>query len=132
MSAAKPRESDPSARTPAQTARRTRRTRQSALTATLARKKVAPAVRGAGSLDEQALDLALIGNCRIAALVNPTGRIVWWCFPRFDSDPVFSRLLAGDEEKGFCDVVLTDLKRSTSTYIRNTPILETVLEDEHG
>ena len=46
----------------------------------------------------QPLDLALIGNCRIAALVNPTGRIVWWCFPRFDSDPVFSRLLAGDEE----------------------------------
>ena len=59
----------------------------------------------------QNLDLALIGNCRIAALVNPTGRIVWWCFPRFDSDPVFSRLLAGDEEKGFCDVVLADMAK---------------------
>ena len=33
-------------------------------------------------------------------------QLVWWCFPRFDSDPVFSRLIAGDEEKGFCDVVL--------------------------
>ena len=52
------------------------------------------------------LDLAPIGNGRIAALVNTSGRIVWWCFPRLDSDPVFSRLLAGDEEKGFCDVVL--------------------------
>ena len=33
-------------------------------------------------------------------------RLVWWCFPRLDSDPVFCRLLAGDEEKGFFDVVL--------------------------
>jgi GH15 family glucan-1,4-alpha-glucosidase len=84
---------------------------------------------GAGG---QALDLALIGNCRIAALVNPMGRIVWWCFPRFDSNPVFSRLLAGDEEKGFCDVVLADYVKSRSSYVRNTPILETELEDKHG
>ena len=52
------------------------------------------------------LDLAVIGNCRIAALTDRRGRILWWCFPRFDADPVFSRLLAGDEEKGFCDVVM--------------------------
>jgi GH15 family glucan-1,4-alpha-glucosidase len=116
-----------------QSARRTRRSRQGALTATLPRPKAAaPAIRDARSLKEQALDLALIGNCRIAALVNPTGRIVWWCFPRFDSDPVFSRLLAGDQEKGFCDVVLTDLVKSTSAYVRNTPIVETILEDKHG
>ena len=54
----------------------------------------------------QALDLAVIGNCRTAALLDTGGRIVWWCFPRFDSDPAFSRLLAGNEEKGFCDVAL--------------------------
>ena len=54
----------------------------------------------------QTVDLAVIGNGRIAALVNTQGQLVWWCFPRFDSDPVFSRLIAGDEEKGFCDVVL--------------------------
>jgi len=47
------------------------------------------------------LDLAVVGNCRTAALVNPMARIVWWCFPQFDGDPVFSRLLAGEEEKGF-------------------------------
>ena len=88
--------------------------------------------RNSGPSEEQSLDLALIGNCRIAALVNPTGRIVWWCFPRFDSDPVFCRLLAGDEEKGFCDVVLADMVRARSAYVRNTPILETVLEDSHG
>ncbi len=78
------------------------------------------------------LDVAPIGNGRIAALVNTAGRIVWWCFPRLDSDPVFSRLLAGDEEKGFCDVVLQGQTTSRAEYVRNTAIVETVLEDSGG
>jgi GH15 family glucan-1,4-alpha-glucosidase len=82
--------------------------------------------------DLRALDLALIGNCRVAALVNGTGRIVWWCFPGFDSNPVFCRLLAGEEEKGFCDVVVADLASANAGYVRNTAILETELEDRHG
>lgn len=109
-----------------------KQTRKGARRATLAGPGDASAVRHDPSPEEQALDLALIGNCRIAALVNPVGRIVWWCFPRFDSDPVFSRLLAGDEEKGFCDVVLTDIVRSQSAYARNTAVLVTELEDSHG
>jgi GH15 family glucan-1,4-alpha-glucosidase len=111
---------------------RPRHPAKSALSAVVGSPKPAPVIRGAHALEEQALDLALIGNCRIAALVNPTGRIVWWCFPRFDSDPVFSRLLAGDKDKGFCDVVLTDLAQSKSAYIRNTAVVETILEDKHG
>ncbi len=75
------------------------------------------------------LDLAVIGNCQTAALLEPTGRLVWWCFPRFDSDPVFSRLLAGDEEKGFCDVVLDGMVNYTSAYERNTAVVSTVLTD---
>src|SRR5947209_4178463 len=49
----------------------------------------------------RSLDLAPIGNGRIAALVDTAGRIVWWCFPRFDGDPVFCALLANGAEKGF-------------------------------
>ena len=78
------------------------------------------------------LDLAPIGNGRIAALVNTSGRIVWWCFPRLDSDPVFSRLLAGDEEKGFLDVVLQGQTTARAQYVRNTAIVETILEDASG
>ena len=130
MSAPEPRAKSPTARKPAKQTR-ARRTPSSEI-APRARRKTAPAVRGAAALAEQALDLALIGNCRIAALVNPTGRIVWWCYPRFDSDPVFSRLLAGDEEKGFCDIVLVDMVHSTSAYMRNTAIVVTELEDSHG
>jgi len=78
------------------------------------------------------LDLAVIGNGRTAALVNPVARLVWWCYPRFNSDPIFSRLLAGDEEKGFCDVVLADRASFESDYVRNTAIVKTILTDRDG
>ena len=81
---------------------------------------------------KQNLDLALIGNSCAAALVDRSARIVWWCFPHFDSDPVFSRLLAGDEEKGFCDVALAGLVETELNYERNTAIVETVLTDDKG
>ncbi len=78
------------------------------------------------------LEVGVIGNCRVAALVDPLARIVWWCYPRFDSDPVFSRLLAGDEEKGFADVVLDGMVASESNYERNTAVITTVLRDDAG
>ncbi len=80
----------------------------------------------------QNLDLAVIGNGRTAALVNSQGRLVWWCFPRFDGDPVFSRLLAADEEKGFCDVVLDGFVSAQSEYLRNTATVVTTLIGSDG
>jgi hypothetical protein len=77
-------------------------------------------------------DLAVVGNGRIAALVNNQGQLVWWCFPRFDSDPVFCRLIAGDEEKGFCDVLLDRKVEAVSTYERNTATVITLLTAEDG
>src|SRR6476619_4324173 len=41
----------------------------------------------------QTLDLGLIGNCSISALIDQHARIVWCCLPRFDGDPVFHALL---------------------------------------
>src|SRR5215470_9969276 len=79
-----------------------------------------------------ALDLAVIGNCRTAALLDTRGRIVWWCFPRFDSDPVFSRLLAGNEEKGFCDVGLEGAVAHEAAYVRNTALIRTTIRDGAG
>jgi GH15 family glucan-1,4-alpha-glucosidase len=81
---------------------------------------------------DHGLDLAVIGNGRTAALVDPCGRMVWWCFPRFDGDPIFCRLLAGDEEKGFTDVVLDGMADYRSEYLRNTAIVSTVLTDHNG
>src|SRR5688572_17351845 len=78
------------------------------------------------------LDLAIIGNGRTAALVDPTGRLVWWCYPGFDGDPIFCRLVAGDEEKGFSDVVLDEMVSHQSEYQRNTATVITTLTDSRG
>jgi len=83
-------------------------------------------------MSDNGLDLAVIGNGRTAALVEPTGRLVWWCYPRFDGDPVFCRLVAGDEEKGFSDVVLDGMVSHHSEYLRNTAVVSTVLRDDQG
>lgn len=77
-------------------------------------------------------NVGLIGNGRIAALIDGNARILWWCFPRFDSDPIFSRLLSGDDEKGFCDVIVSGAVKTTSDYLRNTAIIETIIEDRSG
>lgn len=73
------------------------------------------------------IDLAPIGNCATAALVDRTGRIVWWCYPYLDGDPLFCRLLSGDTEDGFMDVVLDRFDRAEQRYQRNTAVLETTL-----
>ena len=83
-------------------------------------------------MNEFGLDLAVIGNGQTAALLEPASRLVWWCYPRFNGDPVFSRLLAGDEEKGFCDVVLDGMVDFSSDYERNTPIVSTVLSNSQN
>jgi GH15 family glucan-1,4-alpha-glucosidase len=83
-------------------------------------------------MKDHGLDLAIIGNGRTAALVDPSSRIVWWCYPRFDSDPIFCRLLAGKEEKGFSDIVLDDVAEYQSEYVRNTAIVSTLLTDHQG
>ena len=85
-----------------------------------------------GNAHKPNLDLAIIGNGCVAALVDRQARIVWWCFPRFDADLIFSRLLAGDEEKGFCDVAMDDLVESDAHYLRNTAVVETSLTDARG
>jgi GH15 family glucan-1,4-alpha-glucosidase len=81
---------------------------------------------------DHGLDLALIGNGRTAALIDPCGRIVWWCYPRYDGDPVFCRLLSGTEEKGFADVLLDGMVEYRSEYLRNTAIVSTILTDRRG
>jgi GH15 family glucan-1,4-alpha-glucosidase len=80
-------------------------------------------------MNDFGLDLAIIGNGRTAALLEPSSRLVWWCFPRFDSDPIFCRLLAGEEEKGFSDVVLDGMVDFSSDYVRNTAVVSTILTD---
>jgi len=82
------------------------------------------------------LDLALIGNSSVAALLDAQARVVWSCLPRFDSDPAFCALLRtedGPQDRGgLFEVELADLERSEQSYIAHTPILKTRLYDRHG
>ena len=81
------------------------------------------------------LDLGLIGNGTIGALLNAAGDIVWACFPRFDGDPAFCSLLRGqtrDTDFGICGVELSDFVRAEQDYLVNTPILTTRLYDHSG
>jgi GH15 family glucan-1,4-alpha-glucosidase len=85
------------------------------------------------------LDLGVIGNCSVAALVDRRARIVWGCFPRFDRDPVFCSLIDnqaddGDAmpEKGVFAIELVGMTRCEQAYLDNTAILSSVLSDDHG
>jgi GH15 family glucan-1,4-alpha-glucosidase len=81
------------------------------------------------------LDLALIGNGTIGALINPQGDIVWACFPRFDGDPAFCALLqerTPERDFGSFSVELLEGVRQEQEYLVNTPILVTRLYDRHG
>jgi hypothetical protein len=77
---------------------------------------------------KNSLDLALIGNCTVGALVDTKATITWGCFPRFDGDPAFCSLLRGSEDArdfGFFAIELADFERSEQHYVENTAILLT-------
>src|SRR5262245_66560830 len=84
---------------------------------------------GTAAVSQPSLDLALIGNGTIGALVDPLGDIVWGCFPRFDGDPMFCSLLGGT---GHFAVELVGAVRHEQEYLANTAILVTRAFDGAG
>jgi GH15 family glucan-1,4-alpha-glucosidase len=78
------------------------------------------------------LDLGLIGNCSIGALIDPRGRVVWGCIPAFDGDPTFCALLSPQLDGGDFAIELDDCIGSEQHYVENTAVLRTVLRDSRG
>ena len=69
------------------------------------------------------LNLGLIGNCQVAALIDDRATIVWSCLPKFDSDPVFCNLLRSGGEQhlpGSFGIELIDYSHSEQEYLPNT------------
>jgi GH15 family glucan-1,4-alpha-glucosidase len=84
---------------------------------------------------KNSLELGLIGNCHIGALIDEHGEIVWSCLPQFDGDPVFCSLLhehPDSEGAGFCIIELLDQVAAQQAYLANTAVLVTRLTDKHG
>ena len=77
----------------------------------------------------------MIGNCAVAAMIDPRGAINWFCLPRFDGDPVFHSLLGSGTDKpddGSFVIELDDLHKTEQTYEENTAVMRTVLHGESG
>jgi GH15 family glucan-1,4-alpha-glucosidase len=85
--------------------------------------------------DCASLDIGLIGNCAISALIDGRARIVWCCMPRFDGDPIFHALVdsaGGLPEDAVLAVELEGFARSEQAYEPGTAILRTRLFDHAG
>jgi len=83
--------------------------------------------------DTANLDLGVIGNGSVAALVDAHGRINWCCLPTFDGDPAFCALLSPrHHDGGFFDVVLDNHTGSTQRYLDNSAVLATRLDAADG
>ena len=76
-------------------------------------------------------DYGLIGDMHTAALVSKAGSIDWCCFPRFDSEAVFGRLLDWDKG-GYFAFAPKGIVRTTRRYLPNTNVLETTFETDTG
>jgi len=81
------------------------------------------------------IDLGLIGNGAIGALINEQAEIVWCCMPRFDADPVFCSLLKEHTDQdgyGYCSVELVEQISVEQQYLPNTAVLVTRMTDASG
>jgi GH15 family glucan-1,4-alpha-glucosidase len=70
-------------------------------------------------------DYAIIGNGRSAALVSKHGSIDWLCWPRFDSQSIFARIL-DQKIGGHWSISPVGNSQSSRRYIDNTNVLETM------
>ncbi|MGF1551334.1 MAG: glycoside hydrolase family 15 protein [Paracoccaceae bacterium] len=79
------------------------------------------------------LDLGLIGNCAVNALIDRDARIVWHCLPRPDGDPVFHALLGGAEPgAGAFGVALENQTGREQEYVEDSAVLRTRLHAPEG
>ncbi|CAH1678320.1 Glucoamylase [Hyphomicrobiales bacterium] len=79
------------------------------------------------------LDLGVIGNSALAALIDDKASIVWCCYPRLDGDPVFHALLGSiDKGDGAFSIDIENVVTTERRYLPNTAILETLIETADG
>ncbi|MBI1397378.1 MAG: glycoside hydrolase family 15 protein [Betaproteobacteria bacterium] len=81
------------------------------------------------------LDLGIIGNCTVSALVDKCASVVWTCMPRFDGDPVFHALVDSSDRAGPDGMFAIELEgqtRSEQEYLPGTAVLRTRIYNASG
>jgi len=78
------------------------------------------------------LELAMVGNCRVGALVDTAARVVWMCVPGFDGEPVFCSLLDPVGGAGEFAVELEGCEGVEQAYLPNSAVLRTLLRGPGG
>ncbi|MCR4311133.1 MAG: DUF5911 domain-containing protein, partial [Candidatus Taylorbacteria bacterium] len=73
----------------------------------------------------------IIGNLETAALIGTNGSIDWMCLPHLESKSSFAKILDSNRGGSFVIQPRCDSK-STQRYIKNTNVLETHFQCEHG
>lgn len=76
-------------------------------------------------------DHGLIGDGTTAALVGRNGAVSWLCLPRFDSPPVFCRILDTTRGGAFT-IVPEDLMEARQFYESGTAVLVTEMRSRSG
>jgi GH15 family glucan-1,4-alpha-glucosidase len=76
-------------------------------------------------------EYGLIGDTTTAALTSQAGSIDWMCWPRFDGEPVFGRLI--DAEHGGCfEIGVRGARHTRRRYRDRSAVLETAWESDGG
>lgn len=76
-------------------------------------------------------DYALIGDCRIAALISRDGTIEWLCLPHFSGESIFAAILDRDSG-GYFSIRPVRPYVVRRKYIPDSNVLETEFETEDG
>ena len=75
-------------------------------------------------------DYALLSDCHSAALVSSAGSVDWLCFPHFDSQSAFGRLL--DYAAGHWSICARRAANTSRRYLDATMVLETTFKTDAG
>ena len=76
-------------------------------------------------------DYGLLGDTQTAALASSGGSIDWMCWPRFDSQPIFGRLV-DPEHGGSFEISVPGTTHTTRRYRDRSAVLETAWRSAGG